>query len=36
MKINMAQKATLKEKAKKLKIDIPAIFLALKRFLQKY
>jgi uncharacterized membrane protein YkvA (DUF1232 family) len=30
MKINMAQKVTLKEKAKKLKIDIPAIFLALK------
>lgn len=30
MKINMVLKMTLKEKAKKLKTDIPAIFLALK------
>lgn len=30
MKINMILKMTLKEKAKKLKTDIPAIFLALK------
>lgn len=30
MKINMVLKMTLKEKAKKLKTDIPAVFLALK------
>ena len=30
MKINMILKMTLKEKAKKLKTDIPAVFLALK------